>query len=88
MTRDDRPVEDVYLVEHVREALTTDERTLAQGLHVTRHGDALVVSGTVSSTARRDAVGKVAAEVAAGLRVCNETVVVEPVDHHRTEEVS
>ena len=79
---------DVYVIEHVRQALATDHRTLVQGLKVTVHGDSLVVSGTVSSDARRDAVGAVAAEVASGFRVCNETIVVEPADHHRSEEVS
>ena len=79
---------DAYVIEHVRQALATDQRTLAQGLRVTRHGECVVVSGTVSSHARRDAVGEVAAEVAADFVVCNEIVVVDPADHHRTEEVS
>ena len=78
---------DAYVIEHVRQALATDQRTLVQGLRVTQHGDSVVVSGTVSSETRRDAVGEVAAEVAAAFRVCNETVVVEPADHHRSEEV-
>ena len=83
----DQPM-DEYVVEHVREALTTDPRTVTQGLHVARHGDAIVVSGTVESADRHVAVGEVATEIAAGMRVCNETVVVAPVDHHRSEEVS
>ena len=87
MTAPDGTADD-YVVEHVREALTTDPRTSAQGLQVACHGDAIVVSGTVESADRREAVGVVAAEVAAGLRVCNETVVVAPVDHHRSEEVT
>lgn len=84
---DDAP-NDAYVVEHVRDALATDPRTLVQGLRVTRQGDAIVLAGTVGSAARRDAVGDVAAEVATGLRICNETVVVEAGDHHRIEEVS
>jgi osmotically-inducible protein OsmY len=84
----DAPEPDVYVVEHVRQALATDARTMVQGLRVTQHGDCVVVSGTVSSESRRDAVGEVAAEVAAAYRVCNETVVVGPADHHRAEEVS
>ena len=79
---------DVYVIEHVRQALATDHRTLVQGLRVTVHGDSVVVSGTVSSDSRRRAVGEVAAEVATEFRVCNETIVVEPADHHRAEEVS
>ena len=79
---------DAYVIEHVRQALATDERTMLQGLRVTQHGDSIVVSGTVSSESRRDAVGEVAAEIATAYRVCNETVVVGPADHHRAEEVS
>ena len=79
---------DAYVVEHVRQALATDPRTLVQGLKVTRHGDSVVVSGTVSSESRRVSVGEVASEVAAAFRVCNEIVVVDPADHHRSEEVS
>jgi hypothetical protein len=82
------PEPDVYVIEHVRQALATDVRTMVQGLRVTEHGDCIVVSGTVSSDSLRDAVGTVAAEVAAAYRVCNETVVVGPADHHRAEEVS
>jgi hypothetical protein len=78
---------DGYVVEHVRHALATDPRTLVQGLRVSLHGDSLVLSGTVASAARRDAVGEVAAEVASSLRVCNEIVVVDAGDHHRAEEV-
>jgi osmotically-inducible protein OsmY len=84
---DDAP-DDAYVVEHVRDALATDPRTLVQGLRVTHQGDAIVLAGTVGSAARRDAVGVVAAEVANGLRICNETVVIEAGDHHRVEEVS
>jgi osmotically-inducible protein OsmY len=79
---------DAYVIEHVRQALATDQRTLVQGLRVTRHGESIVISGTVSSASRRDSVGEVAQEVAADFLVCNEIVVVDPADHHRTEEVS
>ena len=89
MSRPDHDApDDAYVVEHVRDALATDPRTLVQGLRVTHQGDAIVLAGTVGSAARRDAVGDVAAEVAGGLRICNETVVVEAGDHHRVEEVS
>lgn len=79
---------DAYVVEHVRQALATDPRTLVQGLRVTRHGDSIVVSGNVSSESRREAVGQVAQEVASAFLVSNEIVVVDPADHHRSEEVS
>lgn len=80
--------DDVYVIEHVRQALATDSRSVVQGLHVTRHGDCIVVAGTVTSDTRRSAVEEVASEVAADFRICNEIVVVDPADHHRTEEVS
>lgn len=80
--------DDAYVVEHVRQALATDPRSGVQGLHVTRHADCIVVAGTVTSDARRAAIGEVASEVASDLRICNEVVVVDPADHHRTEEVS
>ena len=80
--------DDVYVIEHVRQALATDERTTIQGLRVTCHGDCVVISGTVASGERRAAVEAVAVEAAPSYRVCNETVVVEARDHHRTEELS
>lgn len=80
--------EDVYVIEHVRQALATDPRTSVQGLKVTCHGDSVVVAGTVASEARREAVGEVAAEIATAFRVSNEIVVVDAADHHRAEEVT
>ena len=88
MTAGDQTVDDAYVVEHVRQALATDERTNIQGLKVTRHGDCVVIAGTVESSERREAVERVATEAADAFRICNETVVVGAVDHHRTEEVS
>lgn len=88
MSVGDPAVDEAYVIEHVRQALATDERTNIQGLRVTRHGDCVVIAGTVESAERRDAVGEVAAEAAGAIRVCNETVVVGAVDHHRTEELT
>lgn len=81
-------IDDAYVIEHVRQALATDERTNIQGLRVTRHGDCVVIAGTVGSDERHAAVEAVAAEAAPAHRICNETVVVHADDHHRTEEVS
>ena len=61
-------LDDAYVIEHVRQALATDERTNMQGLRVTRHGDCVVISGTVESTERRSAVEEVAAEAASSFR--------------------
>jgi osmotically-inducible protein OsmY len=82
------PTVDAYVIEHVRQALATDERTGVQGLRVTQHGDCVVLAGTVSSTERHDVIEQVAAEAAPGFRICNEIAVVPAGDHHRTEELS
>lgn len=84
---DEQPHEDLYLVEHVREALATDPRTSVQGLEVARDGDAVVVTGTVTSAQRRDAVAQVATEVASPRPVINEVVVLAPPTDHETEEL-
>ncbi|HEX4903746.1 MAG TPA: BON domain-containing protein [Acidimicrobiales bacterium] len=77
-----------YVAEHVRQALTTDARTMEQGLDVRVVGDEVYVSGTVTSAERRDAVRQVAAEAAAGRRVHNEVDVAEPADRHTTERIT
>lgn len=77
-----------YVAEHVRQALTTDPRTLEQGLDVRVVGDEVYVSGTVSSAERCEAVTDVAAEAAPGRRVHNEVTVAEPTDRHTTERIT
>jgi osmotically-inducible protein OsmY len=77
-----------YVAEHVRQAITTDPRTVEQGIDVRVVGDEVYVSGTVTSAVRRDGVGEVAAEAAGGRRVHNEVEVVEPADRHTTERIS
>ena len=88
MNVEDTAVDDAYVIEHVRQALATDERTNIQGLNVTRHGDCVVIAGTVASVERQEAVEQVATEAADSFRICNETVVVPADDHHRTEDLS
>jgi osmotically-inducible protein OsmY len=77
-----------YVAEHVRQALTTDPRTMEQGLDVRVVGDDVYVSGTVTSAERFDAVATVAAEAADGRRVHNEVSVAEPTDRHTTERIT
>ena len=77
-----------YVGEHVRQALTTDARTMEQGLDVRVVGDEVYVSGTVTSTERRDAVREVAAEAAEGRQVHVEVDVAEPADRHTTERIT
>jgi len=77
-----------YVAEHVRQAITTDPRTIEQGIDVRVVGEEVYVSGTVTSTERRDAITAVAAEAAGGKRVHNEVEVAEPTDRHTTERIT
>lgn len=77
-----------YLAEHVRQALTTDPRTMEQGLDVRVVGDHVYVSGTVTSSERCEAVALVAAEAADGRDVRNEVRIAEPTDRHTTERIT
>ena len=61
---------------HLAEALATDPRVTEGGLRVAVDGNELVVTGSVSTEARRQGVAAVAAEIAAPFRVRNETQVV------------
>jgi hypothetical protein len=65
-----------YVRAHLEEALATDPRVAEGGLHVVVAGVELVVSGSVSTPARRRAVSTIAAEVTGGFAVRNETSVV------------
>jgi hypothetical protein len=65
-----------YVRAHLAEALATDPRVTEGGLRVAVEGDELVVTGSVSTEARRQGVAAVATEVAAPFRVRNETQVV------------
>lgn len=66
-----------YSVEHVREALATDERVNELGLDVAVRNGRVYVSGTVSTEARRAGVTEVVREVCPDLEVHNETVLVD-----------
>lgn len=52
-----------YLGAHLEEALAEDGRVAEQGLHVQVSGDQVVVSGTVSDPARKQAVADVLADL-------------------------
>lgn len=87
MTAGEHHDRDLYVVEHVREALATDRRTSVQGLTVSCDGDDIVVAGTVTSEARREAVAEVVADVASPCRVVNAVVVLAHTDGHEAEEL-
>lgn len=67
---------DHYRVEHLREALATDERVNELGLSVTLRGERVFVAGAVSTPERRAAVAVVVQELLPGAEVHNETTVV------------
>lgn len=77
-----------YVAEQIRQAIATDPRTVEQGMDVRVVGSEVLVTGSVSSEERRAAIGQVAGEVAPGLVVRNDVVVVPPADHHHTERVT
>ena len=66
-----------YVCARVEHALAVDERTAELGLTVTETDGELVVSGSVATPDRRDAVTLVASEAAHGQPVRNEVDVVE-----------
>jgi osmotically-inducible protein OsmY len=66
---------DVYVTEHLREALAKDPRVNELELEVSLAGGKLFVSGTVSTEARRRAVTEVLAELAPDREVVNQTSV-------------
>jgi osmotically-inducible protein OsmY len=76
---------DHYLVEHVREALAGDERLGELELQVTVAGERIVVSGTVQTKERRQAVSEVVAGLLPDRTVVNQTTVLAPPAGAQTE---
>jgi osmotically-inducible protein OsmY len=74
----------LYQVEHLREALATDERTGELGLDIDVVEGKVFVRGAVATEERRKAVGEIAEKVLRGLEVVNETEVDEL---HESEKV-
>lgn len=62
---------DGYLVEHIRTTLARDPRVHELGIQVHVAAGKVVLTGTVATPERRDAVGEVAREVAPGAEVHN-----------------
>ena len=77
-----------YVGAHLEEALATDGRVGEQGVHVAVDGDGLVVAGTVSTAERRSAVDDIAREVAHGVVVRNDVVVVTHDGHPDAEHLA
>ena len=59
-----KPAEERYLPQHIHEALLADQRVGEQDLKVSAEEHCIHVIGTVSTPARRDAIGTVITELA------------------------
>ena len=77
-----------YAIEHLRNALATDERVAEMGLDVRIAAGKVFLTGQVPTEERRQAVGVVAGEVLPEYEVHNETVVTELGDQPRVEHLS
>ena len=66
-----------YLITAVEEALTQDPRVAELGIEVTLAGDTVVLSGTVATEERRQAVAEVARELIDGRPLRNEVSVAD-----------
>ena len=66
---------DVYLAEHVRETLATDERVNEPELDVEIQDGRVIVTGAVPTEERRAAIEAVVVECCPGLEVDNRTTV-------------
>jgi hypothetical protein len=78
---------DVYVAEHVREKLATDERVNEPELEVQVVGGRVFVTGVVPTDERRSAVGVVVAECCPDLEVENRTTIARYGDAGTTERV-
>ena len=77
-----------YAIEHLRNALATDERVAEMGLDVRIAAGKVFLTGQVPTEERRRAVGVVAGEVLPDYEVHNETVVTEVGDQPRVEHLT
>jgi osmotically-inducible protein OsmY len=77
-----------YAIEHLRNALATDERVAEMGLDVRIAAGKVFLTGQVPTEERRRAVGVVASEVLPDYEVHNETVVTELGDQPRVEHIT
>jgi hypothetical protein len=66
---------DLYLIEHVRQALASDERVSELELEVSLAAGKVFVSGSVPTRERREAVTDVVRELLPDREVFNETTV-------------
>jgi hypothetical protein len=79
---------DPYVVERVRDALASDDRTATLEIDVYVDGTDVYVTGTVLTDERREAIGVVVAELLPDHRVRNEIAVRTVVADHDAERLS
>jgi BON domain len=77
-----------YAIEHLRNALATDERVAEMGLDVRIAAGKVFLTGQVPTEERRRAVGVVAGEFLPDYEIHNETVVTEVGDQPRVERIT
>jgi len=77
-----------YVAAHLAEALACDPRVNELGLQIAVRGTKLYVSGSVQTDERRAAIDEVAAELALGFEVHNQTVVTAFVEPDSVETLS
>lgn len=68
---------ELYLPEHLHEALLADRRVGEQDLRVWADAHCIHVAGTVLTPARRDAIASVVSELAPGWEICNDVEVID-----------
>jgi osmotically-inducible protein OsmY len=86
----DTPLPPAYLIGHIQDALAADDRSRELGVDVTLAGPdpRVVLTGTVSTEAQRQAIGEVVAELAPGYDVVNELAVVSTDEGGGVEELA
>jgi osmotically-inducible protein OsmY len=82
------PEPEVYQMEHVREALAKDGRVNELELEVALVGGKVIVSGTVGSDERREAITTVVRELCPDREVVNQTSVLSVLPNPEAERIS
>lgn len=84
----DDELPDEYVAEHLREAIATESGVHELGVSVTLVGSRVLLGGSASTPAQREAIGELVARLAPDREVVND-VEVPPVDEPaQTEELS
>jgi osmotically-inducible protein OsmY len=82
------PLPDAYLLQHVQDALASDDRARELGVDVTVAGRRLVLTGVVATADQREAIGDVVRGLAPDHEVVNELAVMSTEEPGPTEELA